>query len=107
MDGADVCGDIVADEVGARGRSAGSRSRTLTAAPPPRGRRCNGQPHQITAALSKLGNVDRFSIIGYSMGGLIARYAIGKLLDAGAFKGIKLMVRARRPDAHASREALG
>ena len=41
------------------------------------------------------------------MGGLIARYAIGKLLDAGAFKGIKLMVRARRPDAHASREALG
>jgi len=48
---------------------------------------------QIEAELTRLGNVDRFSIIGYSMGGLIARYVVGKLYERGYFDKMQPLVR--------------
>jgi hypothetical protein len=36
--------------------------------------------------------ITKFSIIGYSLGGLVSRYAIGLLYSQGFFKNIKSMV---------------
>ena len=54
-------------------------------------------PAQIEDKLVELGTVDRFSIIGYSMGGLIARYTIGRMLERGHFERIRPLVRTRAP----------
>jgi len=53
---------------------------------------------QIEAELERLGNVDRFSIIGYSMGGLIARYVVGKLYERGYFDKMQPLVRTATSD---------
>lgn len=38
--------------------------------------------------------IKRFSIVGYSLGGLVARYAIGLLYSKGFFRSIKPVVRS-------------
>jgi len=53
---------------------------------------------QIEAELERLGNVDCFSIIGYSMGGLIARYVVGKLYERGYFDKMQPLVRTAKSD---------
>jgi hypothetical protein len=40
-------------------------------------------------------DIQRFSIVGYSLGGLVARYTIGLLYSKGFFKTIKPVVRSR------------
>jgi thioesterase domain-containing protein len=54
-----------------------------------------GAGRQIEALVASLGNVGRFSMLGYSMGGLIARYVVGRLYERGFFERVQPMVRPR------------
>ena len=90
VDGVDVSGDHLLAEVGTPSAPQGKDKR--------RGRltRCGLHERQVEAKITDLGNVDRFSIIGYSMGGLNARYVVGKMLERGHFKTIRPLVNEPR-----------
>lgn len=46
---------------------------------------------------SRGGNIKKISIVGYSLGGLVARYAIGLLYARGVLDRLECMVRMRPP----------
>ncbi len=52
--------------------------------------------HEIEEEIEKLAKsgqeIKRFSLVGYSLGGLVARYACGLLYSQGFFEKIKPMV---------------
>lgn len=53
------------------------------------GKRISDEILAEVAALSQTGTVAKFSLIGYSMGGLMARYALGVLYHEGLFDAVQ------------------
>ena len=48
---------------------------------------------ELEVIKSRGGNIKKLSIVGYSLGGLVARYAIGLLFARGVLDGLECMVR--------------
>jgi triacylglycerol esterase/lipase EstA (alpha/beta hydrolase family) len=62
------------------------------------GERVANEVEETLDELAHKGHVmKKISVIGYSLGGLIARYAIGLLYSKGVFEKIEPVVRLRRP----------
>lgn len=53
---------------------------------------------ELALIKSKGGDIKKISIVGYSLGGLVARYAIGLLFARGVLDNLECMVRV--PDHH-------
>jgi len=53
---------------------------------------CAEIQEELHAVKSKGGNFTKLSIVGYSLGGLVARYALGLLYAKGILDGIECMV---------------
>lgn len=51
---------------------------------------------ELEVIKSRGGNIKKLSIVGYSLGGLVARYAIGLLSARGVLDNLECMVRATR-----------
>jgi hypothetical protein len=51
---------------------------------------------ELEAIKNKGGNITKLSIVGYSLGGLIARYAVGLLFAKGILDSLECMVGRKR-----------
>ena len=54
---------------------------------------CNEIEEELQAVESRGGKIKKISIVGYSLGGLVARYAIGLLYARGVLDNLECMVR--------------
>jgi hypothetical protein len=54
---------------------------------------------ELEVIQSKGGHIKKLSIVGYSLGGLVARYAIGLLYARGVLDTVECMVRAAQTEA--------
>jgi len=57
---------------------------------------CAEIEEELETIKSKGGNIKKLSIVGYSLGGLIARYAVGLLYTKGILDKLECMVSGRR-----------
>ena len=65
------------------------------------GSQCRQEIEEEVEKLARTGQeIKRFSLIGYSLGGLVARYAVGLLDSKGFFEKITPVVRLQPASAH-------
>lgn len=58
---------------------------------------CAEIEEELRAIKKRGGNISKLSIVGYSLGGLVSRYAVGLLYAKGVLDTVECMVGAERP----------